>query len=397
MFIRGYNANRVRYERDDVATTGGDAPEETGSPFDTALDSLMERSEAPTRTPPQDGNNAQAPDTDARPSDPNFKATTRQQPQQPAAGANPAQAGEPQRGTQQQQTPQGARRVRADQNNNLVDVATGEVVARAGAERRFFEAARQARAELARVQTAVSQMEATVRERDTALAAYREAANSYTSLGLEPQEVTMAMQLMSNYKRNPLEAIRYMLTEAQAAGHNVASITSGSGIDTAAIARLIDQRLAPFTQDRQSAQAQETAYNNARTVWQTLANERAAYGEDINIHADAIANLLRRDDNMTLREAYLTLGNWALANGYDMGQPLAPQIQARQAGNTAQQQQPPADNLQSPGTNGVPPVQRRNVGATANTTEMRPARAGEFASNRDLVREAMREAGMNVS
>lgn len=377
---------------EDNVTDGG-APEDRASPFDNALDSLMERSEAPPRqTTTQGDDNAQAAPTDTRPSDPNLKATRPQQ--QPAAGTTPAQTGEPQRGAQQQQAPQGPRRVRTDQNNNLVDAATGEVVARAGAERRFFEEARQARVELTRVQGNIQQLEAAVRERDTALNAYREAATSYTSLGLEPQEVTMAMQLMSNYKRNPLEAIRYMLTEAQAAGHNVASITSGNGIDTAAVARLIDQRLAPFTQDRQAAQAQETAYNNARNAWQTLANERAAYGEDINIHADAIANLLRRDDNMTLREAYLTLGNWALANGYDMGQPLAPQIQARQAGTA---QQAPADNLQTPGTNGVPPVQRRNVGATANTTEMRPARAGEFASNRDLVREAMREAGMTVS
>lgn len=269
-------------------------------------------------------------------------------------------------------------RVRPTEEGNLVD-GQGNVIARAGRERRLYE---QQRA----VERAVTPLRNELEQTKAQLQAYREAASLPTQLGLNPQDVSTAMQFMAHWRRDPVGAARNMLTELKAAGYNIDEL--GSTVDAGAIRRMVMDAITPFQQDREAerlrAEEQARVQREIDTLFVDMPWTRMQQKE--------IALVIEADPNLTLRDAAYRLQIWAMQNGYDIYQPIAPQHEAAQAAATQQQQQqaqqpqPPARQARSPG----PPVNPNNVVQRAGNS------LGHDRSTRDIVRESLREAGINV-
>lgn len=166
--------------------------------------------------------------------------------------------------------------------------------------------------------------------------AFRTAA---TAMGeLPPAEMPGAVRLYSALKQNPVATLKQLLVEAKANGHTIDGI--GEGVDTAAINRLLDQRLKPFEQNNGS-QNQSTPSSEPRTV----DNDDDLFLQqfpDASPHIDIMVDMLNRniadkkagktDRIMGNTELYFTLKNAAIAQGFDFSKPLQPQIDARKSG-----------------------------------------------------------------
>lgn len=316
--------------------------------------------DAPTADPPKE-EGAPQPDGEV---DPNKQTEQRTgEPGKPAGDQKPAAQQAPKAGP-----------------GDLVD-RDGRVVARAGAERRHYEAAQRATRELTQTRGELERI-------NTELNAFRQAAQLPTQLGLSPDESTVGLQLVASWKQNPVGVIQYLVEQAKAAGHNLDTL--GGTTDMAAIRAMIAQEFAPIRQQSQAVQQQTEMQNAARQQVEHLVTE---YGDQAMVNSDALAKLIdaagQANKPLTLEQAYLRFSNWCLGNGYDPHQPIDPQIAAKQQ---APQPQQPANQQRNP-----PRPNGRAVAAPNGVVPMDSAsRITGTESTRDLVREAMREAGYNL-
>jgi hypothetical protein len=262
---------------------------------------------------------------------------------------------------------------------DLVD-GQGRVLARAGAERRHYEAAQRSQREVQSVRDKLQQTE-------QQLQVYKEASAMPAQLGLTPDETATGLQLVASWKQNPAGVIQYLVEQAKAAGHNLPEL--GSATDYGAIKNMIASELAPFRQQAQQQSQLSEAQTAARGQVDSLVSE---YGEHALTNSEALAKLIDASTQagrpLNLEQAYLRFSNWCLQNGFDPAQPIDPQIGARQQPNgqqpANQQRMPPRPNGRVPASpNGVTPID-----PAASTSGNEPMR--------DLVRAAMREQGFNV-
>ena len=275
-----------------------------------------------------------------------------------------AQSGQPQQ-----------RRLPANNNGDLIDPNTGAVVARAGNERRFYEAARTAQQNMQRITGEFERVQ-------SELAAFREAASAPRELGLSATEVTNAMQWFAHWKKNPVEAATSVLTELRAMGYDVEGL--GGTVDMGAIKRMVQEAVSPFHQDRDATLREQEIAQHVDTELNALYTAMPW----VQGQQQEMMNLLDADPTLTLREAALHLETYALRNGYDLSKPLRAQVLAAQNGGGQQQQAPQRPNnarMPAPSTTGDVPLTQRRVTS-----------AGHERSNRDIVKEAMREAGLNI-
>lgn len=277
----------------------------------------------------------------------------------------------------------------ADDKNRVVEQAPkagpgdlvdreGRVLAKAGAERRHYEAAQRATRDVQSVRQQLQQ-------RDAELAAFREAAQLPTQLGLSPEESSTGLQLAHSWKNNPVGVIQYLVEQAKAAGHTLDGI--GGMADPGAIKRMIAEEMAPFRQQATQLQSQTEANTAAQ---QQIDGLVSAYGNEAMVNAEALSKLIgaaaEAGSPMNLEQAYGRFTNWCIQNGYDPRNPIDPQIAAKQQPTppATQQSQPPRPNGRAVAApNGVIPMDTA-ANITGNET------------TRDLVRIAMREQGFNV-
>lgn len=272
---------------------------------------------------------------------------------------------DPTQRTPKQDTQTGIR-LPANDAGDLVHPQTGEVIAKAGRERFLFQRMRD---EHLRAENTTRELEAVRRE----IEAYKQASTLHTQLGLAPNDVTNALQFMAHWKRDPAGAAKEVLTAIRAMGHNVDDL--GSHVDMGAIKQLVSESIQPFVEDRQ-ARTRELEVEQAaqREIDEVYA--RYAWAADRSAELKLI---LDNDPTLTLREAALQLAEYAVANGLDLRQPIAPQVQARQAGTQRQ------NNARVPTRTSSTSVQpRRNVPASENM------------NSRDIVRQALLDAGINI-
>lgn len=257
----------------------------------------------------------------------------------------------------------------------------GRVLARAGAERRHYEAAQRATRDVQQVR---QQLERTTAE----LNAFREAAQLPTKLGLSPEESTTGLQLVASWKSNPVGVIQYLVEQAKAAGHTLDGI--GGMTDPGAIKRMIAEEFAPFRQQAQQVQAQTEAQTAAK---QQVSDLVGAYGEQALTNSEALSKLIDASHEagrpLSLEQAYFRFSQWCMQNGYDPHADINTQIAAKQ--------QPQATQPATRQSNAAPRPTGRAVAAPNGVIPMDTA-AGVTGteSTRDLVRMAMREQGFNV-
>jgi len=246
---------------------------------------------------------------------------------------------------------------------DLVD-STGAVIAKGGAERRFYETAQR---EKKRADDATRQFEALSHQ----LEGFKQASAISTQLGLSPEEAIAGSRIIAAYKEDPVKTIEYLLTQAKAAGHNVETL-GGQSVDMAAIKRLIETQLAPLAEDRQKRQAAEQAEAGAQQKY----DEFVAKYPDAVIHGDSIARLIERDPSLSPDAAYWRLKAIYAENGLDFSKPLS-QIETEQGATSKPQSSLPSGRPRS--------------GAVAQGMD-------ELASvdtpYEDIIRQGMKEAGI---
>lgn len=243
----------------------------------------------------------------------------------------------------------------------------GQVIAVGGKERRFYEAAQTSKRE---VITLTKQLDdATIR-----LKAFDDAGSVGKQYELTPEEVVTGAQLMSSYKKDPVSTIKYMLTEAQASGHNIDDIGT---TDMTAMKKMLDEAMKPLTDQRQAEL--DTQENTAQAKEQY--NAFMGKYPDAAVHEDTIAQLLNEDPSLSPDAAYFKLQSYYATKNLDWKMSLAMlKAQPAQTSGTENTQ------LALPDGNSIAP----------NRVTDKPEIADVNTSTGDIIKEAMAEAGYKL-
>lgn len=275
-----------------------------------------------------------------------------------------------------------------DAKGNVIDKTTGSVIAAAGPERKAFE-------------RMIPLINGAVTEADKFKNMYETAIKSNTvasSLGLSAEEFSIGARIMAQWKTDPKKALAFLLKEAQNNGVDVSDlgVAGGGGLSRqelqTTLKEIVEEHLKPFSfihEDRERQAQEREAYNEAQGV----VNEFYEQFPDAEIHQEALAKIMNARPNTSLNEAYLILNNHALKNGLDWSKDLVPQIKAlvskQPNGKTNSNGQPATPQRQLPAMNG-------RVNSDAIVPQRNGALNGD-TSSKNIVLEAMRQAGMDVS
>ena len=253
---------------------------------------------------------------------------------------------------------------------DLVD-AQGNVIASGGKERRFYEQAQRAKHE---VQQATNR----VQELEGQLQAINDAGNAGAQYNLTPDEVTTGVQMMAAFKENPVETVKYMLTQAQSLGHNVEGLTGAT--DMASIKGMINEAVSPLVQEQQEKIDAQQNLDQAQQIYDGFISKYP----DAQPHENSLARLLESDNSLSPEAAYFKLKSFYLEKNLDFNKPL----EVLQQEETARKQTPVAGNTQSTvPTGGIPAT---NVTDTETIAEV-------GTSMDDIIKQSMADAGMNYN
>lgn len=252
----------------------------------------------------------------------------------------------------------------------------GQIVARPGAERRHWQAAQQASQRAERAEQVYRELEGKYRELEQGLAHGRAA-------GLTNEETLAALQAWGWYKKEPEAMLKWLLTSAQASGYNIldlAGIDAQSGVNLKAITKAIDDRLKPITDAQQAQRDYAERYAAADREMQQF----NAMFPNAMMNEELIVQLMDAVPELTHREAWLRIENWALQNQLDVNKPLRPQAEAKlYGGNPAAQ--PPRRTA---------PSMPRGRGGSVETVEG-PRGAFDESSFDSIIASSMREQGLD--
>lgn len=266
---------------------------------------------------------------------------------------------------------------------DLVDPASGQVVARGGIERRIFEGAQ-------RVHRDNQQLQQQLTQANQRFETANEVVKLGNSLNLSPQDQSASLQLMSDFLKNPVQMLERLVVEVKSKGYEIPFLTEGvsAGMDTAAIQRMMDQRMAPITQAREQQEAQGREQQEAKKTLDTFLDSNPEGEHNLTVLAEMITN----QPGLTLDNAYVKLIKWCASNGLDYSQPLKPQIEARRA------QQPATTTAQTPQQPRVPTVPLPNGRQPVSAVPINSAASfNESSSWADIIRQSMRESGMSAT
>lgn len=201
--------------------------------------------------------------------------------------------------------------LKEDAEGNLVNDA-GEVIALAGKSRTYYEGLKNEARKQRKAATdlAVSNMQLAQQFKQL-YDEYKGISESATSpiqsivkdTGFTESEASEAIKLMQHYKKDPIEAIKNLLTQAKMSGIDISKIGANISVDPAVIRNtvqsLLDERLKPLTDNVQEQTAQQAANREAQTFLETYPEARQ--------FAPAIAEAKRQFPQMSLPEIWLRL------------------------------------------------------------------------------------------
>lgn len=306
----------------------------------------------------------------------NAAATTQEQgnkednSQLPADGSN-SNSNNPNGNAQQQPKQEGTKEGKQGANPGDLVLPDGKVV-KAGAERRLYETA----------QTAKQERDHYKSQYETANTRLQQIEQNYSNLtqqvqqtyNMEPERLVSAAKMYSDMRTDPVGTMTKLLAEFGASGYNIGTLVPGVNADLTA-------RLGQI--NRGQLEQQQNTPNEAMLDQQIEQEITSFYGRypDARIHDDLIASGLQQNPNASLAEVYFQLKSAFIERGLDWTQPLAAQVSNQQQ-PTQQQQTPMPPNGRANGNNVVP---TNRVGVVSENTD-----------TGDIVREAMREAGLNI-
>ena len=314
--------------------------------------------------------------TSAQPTHDGGDATTSAQPTQAGSEGSAAQ-----RDAAVRRRHDGLVEVPNQENPNtrdLVDPITGRTVARGGIERRVFEDGQRHARENNQLKT---QLQNATRQ----LASINEVTQEAVRLNVAPQDQIAAIRVMSDFLRDPVKTLEYLVAEVKSKGYPIPFLEQGvtPGMDMTAIARMIDNKMMPLTQQQQAARQQAEMKQRAEADLQVFLDDN----QEANSNLDVLAEMLNAQPGLSLQSAYTKMIRWSHENGLDWTQPLKAQIAQQRQQPTPQQptqQQRPLPGRRSAGGNGATPVGNGAV-----------TQYNENASWADIIRQSMQEHGVN--
>jgi hypothetical protein len=208
-----------------------------------------------------------------------------------------------------------------------------------------------------------------------------EVTRTAQQLNVPPELQVAAIRVMSDFMRDPVKTLEYLVEEVKSKGYQIPFLSQGvtQGMDMNAISRMIDTKMQPITDANRQRQAEAQAQQQARGQL----DEFIGANPDSQVNLDVIAEMLQGQPNLSLDRAYLMMVQWAHANGLDPRQSLKQQLTTRQQDTQqpTQQQTRPLPGSRSSQANGAAPA---NEG-------------GQFSENSswsDIIRATMRESGI---
>lgn len=280
--------------------------------------------------------------------------------------------------------------LKEDKDGNLVD-KDNKIIAHVGGERRQFERAENFANQNKHAQAYIKRL-----ENDLAIAAENKDTANYLhgmpqQLGLNHAEVATGLNIVSTWKKNPHEAIKFLLTEYAAMGHNVNELLGKEGgIDLGAVQTMINRAVQPLVGTQQQQQGQQQAYAQAERQYNAF---MAKYPEAA-VHENEIASLMARDKTLTADGAFHMLKAWALEQRLDFSRPLGPQFQA--APQSVQGRNiPPTQGSNQTQMNNVPPLPNgRGTPEAALNAHQNVARADDDWDS--IIKGEIKRSGYNA-
>jgi hypothetical protein len=265
---------------------------------------------------------------------------------------------------------------------DLVDPITGRTVAKGGIERKVYEDGQRAARENNQLKT---QLAGASRQ----LAAINQVTQEAVRLNVAPQDQIAAIRVMSDFMRDPVKTLEYLVAEVKAKGYQIPFLEQGvtPGMDMTAIGRMIDSKMQPLTQQQQAQQHEREQRSAAERDLNTFLEDN----QEANQNLDVLAEMLNAQPGLPLQSAYTKLIRWAHENGLDWTQPLKPQIAGRRQQPTQQQA------TQQPGPQRPMPGRGVNPNTAAPVGNGVVQQHSENSSWSDIVRAAMQEQGVTLS
>lgn len=312
-------------------------------------------------------------------------APPRSQPTEQNKEANASNKQQPQEQLADPLKPTGP--VRVDNKGNLVN-QQGQIVARAGSERRLYEKSTRLEAQLKQTKTAHENDRQLLQRAAQEIKGMREVYGMAENLRMSTREAMLGLTLVDKFKKDPVDFFKYVLTQMAAVGQDVTKLVPELGaaaVSPDGIKQLIQQELrgalGPVRETREQDIRQQQAINDAEREY-TAFVERFP---DVTTHEDVIARLIQDDENLSLDAAYYKLKSFAAENRLDFSRPLKPQIEARQRSGNTQTQAAPQQRTQSrpmPNGRGNAPVVSNQPRFTADS------------SYEDIIMSTLRENGI---
>lgn len=303
-----------------------------------------------------------------------------------AAGDGSAQDGDASAGGQQQATPEdhlASGPIHADAKGNLVD-QHGRIVATAGPQRRLWEKSQKQERYIGQLERDIAAL------RDTA-STTGQLDRAATEMRVSSNDARLGMQIMGNFRKDPLSVAKWALQETLALGYTLPQITGQPGtaadINMQAVQKMLDDRLGPLVNDRNVQKQQADEQATAVRAY----NEFLAKHDYAEVHQETIAKLMRGNPDLTAPLAYWQLREWAVRNGFDFREPLEPQVVAAQGRG---QQAPRNNNGHAQPNNAQPSVPMPNGGNPNANMRTEPQIAAPDEDWDRIVQSSLREAGM---
>jgi hypothetical protein len=267
---------------------------------------------------------------------------------------------------------------------DLVDPSTGQVVARGGIERRIFEGAQRVHRDNQTLQARVTAAESNANNAN-------EIVKLGTTLNLSASDQQASLNLMSQFLKDPVRMLEQLVIEVKSKGYEIPFLTQGisAGMDTAAMQRMLDQKMAPITEARRQQEQVAEHQAGAKRTLDTFLDSHPEGGHNL----ETLAEMMNAQPGLSIDNAYMKLIKYCASNGLDYSQPLKPQVEAKLRGTN---QQPATQLAQTPEMPRQPiaplPNGRQNQGAAPINTA---ASFNENSSWADIIRQSMRETGMS--
>lgn len=265
---------------------------------------------------------------------------------------------------------------------DLVDPITGRTVAKGGIERKVYEDGQRHSRENSQLK---NQLGNAMRQ----LSSINEVTQEAVRLNVAPQDQVAAIRVMSDFMRDPVKTLEYLVAEVKSKGYPIPFLEQGvtPGMDMTAIARMIDSKMAPITQQQRAAQSQQQERQRAEQDLNTFLEDN----QEANSNLDVLAEMLNAQPGLPLQSAYTKLIRWAHEQGLDWTQPLKPQIAQRQQSTTTQQPQQQSPQRPLPGGRSV------SSNTAAPVANGPVVQHNENASWADIIRQSMQEHGVNLT